>query len=208
MTDDQLQGVKDDIAYMRSMAQEGRKTPLLGGSILILAGGVFGLASLAHYLIVSGVVAASDTAFAVIWLGAMAVFTVGLIALNLRIGRKPGYFSPVNKASGAAWMGVGLTIFFMFLSLAVMAWRTQDAAVMNIFPSLIFALYGAGWAVSGRMSGVRWMGWLAIGCWLAAPLIAFLTGQPEQYLAYAAGLFLFAAVPGVLMVRQEPAEVI
>ena len=37
MTDDQMKSVHDDIAYMRSLAQEGRNTPLLCGSVLVAA---------------------------------------------------------------------------------------------------------------------------------------------------------------------------
>ena len=77
-----------------------------------------------------------------------------------------------------------------------------------IFPSLIFALYGSAWAVSATMSGQKWQWYLAIGSWIATPLIAFLIGSPLMWLGYAAGLFLFALVPGLILMRQEPAEVV
>ena len=35
MTRDDIQTVHDDIAYMRALAVDGRRAPLLGGSILI-----------------------------------------------------------------------------------------------------------------------------------------------------------------------------
>jgi hypothetical protein len=43
---------------------------------------------------------------------------------------------------------------------------------------------------------------LAIGSFLAAPLLASLTGLDEQYLAYAAALFLLMALPGWLLMRS------
>ena len=54
MTQDQLQSIKDDIAYMKALAQEGRQAPLLGGSILIAAGVIFGLASLGQWALLRG----------------------------------------------------------------------------------------------------------------------------------------------------------
>jgi predicted membrane protein len=42
---------------------------------------------------------------------------------------------------------------------------------------------------------------LAIGSFVAAPVLALLTGQEEQYLAYAAALFLLMALPGWLLMR-------
>ncbi len=208
MTRDQVQSVHDDIAYMKALAQEGRQTPLLGGRILISAGLIFGLASVVAYGIDSGILAVPPVAYAVLWGGAMLVFCAVLIWQIRQTDRKPGAQSAANRASGAGWMGVGLGVFVMSLSMAVIGWKTQSTIPSLIFPSLIFALYGSGWAVSATMSNQKWQWKLAIGCWIAAPLIAFLTGSPLMWLGYAAGLFLFALVPGVLMVRQEPSEVI
>lgn len=208
MTRDQIQSVHDDIAYMKALAQEGRQAPLLGGSILITAGLVFGLASIIHYGIDSGILNVSPVAYALLWGGAMLVFFVILAWQIRKADRKPGAQSAANRAAGAGWMGVGLGVFVMALSMGVIGWKTQSAIPSLIFPSLIFALYGSGWAVSATMSDQKWQWKLAIGSWIAAPLIAFLTGSPLMWLGYAAGLFLFALLPGVLLVRQEPSEVI
>jgi hypothetical protein len=208
MTRDQVQSVHDDIAYMKALAQEGRRAPLLGGAILITAGLVFGLASLVAYGIDSGILNVPPVAYAFLWGGAMLVFFVILAWQIRKTDRKPGAQSAANRAAGAGWMGVGLGIFVMSLSMAVIGWKVQSPIPSLIFPSLIFALYGSGWAVSATMSDQKWQWTLAIACWIAAPLIAFLTGSPLMWLAYAAGLFLFALLPGVLLVRQEPSEVI
>lgn len=208
MTRDQVQSVHDDIAYMKALAQEGRQSPLLGGSILITAGLVFGLASLVNYGIASGVIAMPSVGYPFLWGGAMLVFFAALIIQTRRCASKPGSRSAANRAASAGWMSVGLAIFVLSLSMGVIGWKTQSPLVAMIFPSLIFALYGSGWAVSATMSDQKWQWKLAIACWIAAPLIAFLTGSPLMWLAYAAGLFAFALLPGVLLVRQEPSEVI
>ena len=61
--------------------------------------------------------------------------------------------------------------------------------------------YGAGWAVSAAMQRSRVLWMLAIGAFVAAPLLAALTGQAEQYLAYAVALYLLAALPGGWLMR-------
>lgn len=208
MTRDQVQSVHDDIAYMKALAQEGRRAPLLGGSILIAAGLVFGLASIAAYGIDSGILSVSPVAYAFLWGGAGLIFFAVLMLQVRRTTGRPGANSVVNRAGGAGWMGVGLAIFVMALAMTVVSWKTGSDVSFMLFPSLIFALYGSGWAVSATMSDQKWQWTLAISCWIAAPLIAFLTGSPLMWLAYAAGLFLFALLPGVLLVRQEPSEVI
>lgn len=208
MTRDQVQSVHDDIAYMKALAQEGRQTPLLGGSILITAGLVFGLASLVNYGIAAGVIGMPSVGYLVLWGGAMLVFFAALIIQTRRCASKPGAQSAANRAASAGWMSVGLAIFVMSLSMGVIGWKTHSPLVTLIFPSLIFALYGSGWAVSATMSDQKWQWKLAIACWIAAPAIALLTGSPLMWLGYAAGLFAFALVPGILLVRQEPSEVI
>lgn len=208
MTRDQVQSVHDDIAYMKALAQEGRQAPLLGGRILMSAGLIFGLASVVAYGIDSGILVVPPVAYAILWGGAMLVFFAVLIWQIRQTDRKPGAQSAANRAAGAGWMSVGLAIFVMSLAMAVVSWKVKSDVAFMVFPSLIFALYGSGWAVSATMSDQKWQWKLAIGCWIAAPLLAFLTGSPLMWLGYAAGLFLFALLPGVLLVRQEPSEVI
>ena len=199
---------EDDIAYIRALAEEGRNTPVLGGGILITAGAVFGLASLAHYAVDSGLLDVEPVAYAWIWIGAMVIFFLSLIGLKSKLRGKPGARSAVNRAVGAGWMGVGLGIFVLAVSIAILSFKLQSPVPTLIFPSLILALYGAGWAVSATMSGQKWQWWLAIGGWAGAPAMAALIGTPLLWLGYAAGLALLALVPGLILVRQEPAEVI
>lgn len=204
MTRDDIQTVHDDIAYMRALASDGRRAPLLGGSILIAAGLLFGSASIAHYAIDSGVLALPPVAYAWLWGSVFVLFIIALNVLQRRIGRLPGAMSLANRAAGTAWMGVGLVIFTASISMAVIGWKYETALPTLLFPSLIFAVYGAGWAVSATVSGVKWQWLLAIAAWIAAPGIALLSGEPALWLAYAAGLFAFALLPGIALVRQQP----
>lgn len=208
MTDDQIKSLRDDIAYMKAMAEEGSRGPLLGGAILVAAGLIFGAGAVAHWAIDTGVLDLPPVAFSYLWIGAGLVFLAVLFTLSRRLGGRPGAMSPANRAAGTAWMGVGLAIFALGISIAVISIKLRDPLPTVMFPPMIFALYGAGWAVSAAMSGQRWMWWVAIGGWAAAPLIAWFTGEPVQYLIYAAGLLLLTTLPGLVMMRQEPSDVV
>jgi hypothetical protein len=208
MTQDDIQSMKDEIAYIKALAEEGRRTPMLGGGILIAAGLIFGAASIMHWLIDADVLVLPPVAFAALWGGAMLLFFVTLFTLIGRNKGRPGAASTVNRATGAAWMGVGLLIFVMAVSMAVISWRLQSPVPTLMFPSMIFAAYGSAWAVSATMTRSRWQWWLAIGAWISAPLLAALTGTTWIWLAYGAGLFAFALIPGLILVRQEPSETI
>jgi hypothetical protein len=209
MTDDQMQNVKDDIAFMRALAAEGQRTPLLGGAILVAAGLIFAAASLAYWGLLTGLLQLPHGwgSFG-IWMGALAVFFVVLTLVNRRIGGKPGANSPTNKASGAAWSAIGFAIFALGLSYAAAGFRLQSEDIMSTFPSVIFALYGAGWAVASAMTGKQWLWWVALGSWAMAPLLGWFATTPEQYLIYAAALLLLMALPGAVLLRQEPSDIV
>ena len=70
-----------------------------------------------------------------------------------------------------------------------------------LMPSVIMVFYGSGWAVTAAMQRSKPLWALAIASFAAAPLLAVLVGQAEQYVAYAAALFLLMGLPGFLMMR-------
>ena len=208
MTDDQIKSLRDDITYMKALADEGSRGPLLGGAILVAAGLIFAPASIVHWMIDTQVLAVGPEAYGYLGIAAVVIFLAALFVLKSRLGSRPGAFSPANRASSTAWMGVGLCCFVLGLSMAILAWRAGTEVPLLFFPSLITALYGAGWAVSAAMSRQKWLWVAAIGGWVAAPVLALLTGEPSQYLAYAAALVLLTIVPGVILMRQEPSDVV
>ena len=70
------------------------------------------------------------------------------------------------------------------------------------------ALGGLGWSVSANMTGQKWLHVVAIGAFAGAPALAWLAGDPVQYLAYAAALFLLMCVPGMVLMRKEPSDIV
>lgn len=193
-----------DIAWMRRLAEEGARAPMQGASILFGAGIIWGLASLGHWAIVSRTVAVGSEAISYVWLAGAAAFTVLLVAVLTRLKREGGVQTAANRAVGTAWSAVGWGIFALGVSMAVLGWRLGEAAVsvgFALIPSMIMVAYGSGWAVSAAMLRSRGMWWLALASFAAAPALAALTGLAEQYLAYAAALFLLMALPGFRLMQ-------
>lgn len=208
MTEEKIQTLKDDIAFMRALAQEGSSAPLLGGSILVAAGLIFGAGSIAHWAVISGILVVTPWVFPAIWLGALAVFFAVLTLLSRRLKARPGALSPGNRAAGSAWAAVGWTIFAISLSLIIISIRTQSEVVMLVFPSLILGLYGMGWSVAAAMSGKRWLWMTAIASYAGALVVAWFAAEPTVYLVYAGALLLLASLPGYILMRQEPSDTI
>jgi hypothetical protein len=197
-----------DIAWMRRLAEEGAGAPMQGASILMFAGLIFGGASLFHWGQISGLINIPGLVEGIIWLIATLLFFVVLTVVITGLKRKAGVVTAGNRAASTVWSALGWGIFALFASLAVVGFRLgEDAAMlgMALTPSIIMVFYGIGWCVTATMyrNGVLW--WLAIGSFVAAPLLASMAEQEAQYLAYAAALFLLMALPGWMLMRRAQA---
>lgn len=206
MTDDQIKSIRDDVSYMKSLADDGANRPLLGGVVLVAAGLIFGAASIVEWMMSAGIVNLPEVGHLYLWGTAGVLFALALIVLIRRQNSRPGAMSSSNRAFANAWMGVGLAIFALSVSITILIYKSGSGLPALIFPSLIFALYGTGWAVSAAMSAQKWLWAPAFGGWIAAPLVALFAGSAEMWLVYAAGIVLLALVPGAMLMRREPAS--
>lgn len=197
-----------DIAYIRALAQEGRTAPPLNGPVLIAAAVIFGAASVAQWAIQTGVLAVSPWAQLWVWIAAGVIFSGALVVLLGRMKSKPGYNNVRNEAVGVAWSGVGFVIFSVWLGLMAMGFTTGDWGAMRIMPSLVFAAYGAAWLVAAAMSGRKWMNGVALASYAGAALLGGVSHLSIGYLVFAALLMGVALIPGIILTRQEPSEIV
>jgi hypothetical protein len=209
MTEEKMQTLKDDIAFMRALAQEGSAVPLLFGGVMVAAGLIFGVASVLQWMMTSGVlVVPSDWFLLANWVVAGVAFAVALNILLRRAKSRPGFNGSVNKATGAAWSGVGFAIFSSWAGMTAIGLTTGDWKVMNMFPVLILALYGAAWFVAAVMSGKGWIKLIALGSFVGAAGMGALAASPHLMLGYAACLVVLAVIPGLVLIHQEPTDVV
>lgn len=203
-----MKAIRDDIAFMRALAEEGRQAPLLGGSMLVAAGAIYGTASIFQWAVLAGVLQLPSVALMVIWGIAVALHLVMVAVLKRGMSAKPGAGSSGNRAMGNAWMGVGWGCFVIFFALGLASWKTRDVNLINFSPSIVLALYGAAWSVAAAMSRATWLKVVAVASFVGAVLIALLMGSLWIWLAYAAALYLLALVPGLVLMRQEPSDIV
>ncbi len=197
-----------DIAWMRRLAEEGAQAPMRGNSLLMFGGLLYGLASLFHWAIIVGLVPLAKNQIWIGWIAATVAYWIILAVTIPRLSRA-GVSTTANRAAGIAWSGMGWGIFAMFVAMSVLGWRLADEvaleAMFALIPSIIMVFYGVGWAVHAEMQRSRKLWVLSFASFAAAPLLALFAGQAEQYLAYAAALFLLMALPGWMLTRQARA---
>ncbi|QYF86119.1 hypothetical protein [Brevundimonas sp. PAMC22021] len=200
--------IQDDIAYMRALAHEGRHAPLLAGPFLVTAAIVFGVANLGQWALLSGTIDASPWAPVWLWIGAGLVFGAALSVLIGRMKGKPGFNSSGNRAVGAAWSAVGYGIFVTWLGLMAMGLSSGDWSVMMTMPTIVFVAYGSAWMIAGAMTRVRWMTVTGLLSYFGAIAVGWFAGDTAMYLVFTVVIFAVALVPGLILMRQEPSEIV
>lgn len=195
-----------DIAWLRQLAEENGTGPMRGASILLAAGLIYGVTSLVHWAHMTGVILPQYAAAGIEWLIATVLFLAVNFILIFRLRRMGGVRTAAQRAIATIWGGVGYGIFTLFLSMMAVSIRMEAAQNDMIFwliPSIIMVFYGMGWAVTAAMLKSRPLIILAVGSFIAAPVLGLFAGSAAIYLAYAAALFLLMALPGFLLMRQS-----
>jgi hypothetical protein len=200
---DGLQSAREDLAFLRGLAEEGRNTPLIGGSMLAWAGLIFGLASLVFYAELTRTI--DPPGSGLVWLLAIILYAVIGTATVVRLRRQSGSQGTRSKALGSAWSSVGYAIFAIWLAFAAASFRTGEEVIMYMFSPVIMALYGLCWSVAASLSPKTWLKAAAGASFIAAVATAWYAGEPEQFLVYAIALILTTLIPGLMLIREARA---
>lgn len=193
----------EDIAYLKTLAEEGRAAPVLAGPYMALGGGLFGVTSLLAYAIQAGFLPLPPQALGWIWPASGLAFVFALPFLNRRTRSRMGSASTLNETIGAVWTQAGIVIWVLFVALLWAGFRTSDWGVFNIFPSVILALYGLCWMAAAHIGRTGWLRRVGVGSFIASVAVAGVAGSPLLWLAYAISLLALGLVPGLQLMRQE-----
>lgn len=197
-----------DLAYARTVAEEGRNAPLLGGSYLLFWGLLNGTAFAAHYAILEGVLPLMEgRSFALLWGGYGIVAAVGMTLLRMRGRAKPGVASIGSRAERALWSGAATAVLAVVIGSIARMVSAGDVTAPNAILAAAFALYGAalfGTASLSQQTWLRGFGWLALGVALNAAMFANFSWV---YVIAAIGSLLALCVPGFILLKREPAAI-
>lgn len=201
----ELSRLKADIDFVKTLAVEGGRVPLNGGFPLFLAGLIFGIAALLHYLDAISIAPFSSLSSLTTWGGAMLIYALLGIAWGIKNRVALSVQGNKNRVVGAVWGGVGFSIFIFSVTLAILSYRLQNSQLGVFMMPVVLVLYGLGWIVTAEVSAQRWMTWIGVGCFVMTLLIAWLSLRPEQLLIYALALVGSALIPGWLLMSKEKA---
>ncbi len=202
-----------DLAYVRALAEEGRDAPLIGGNYYLLWGGLMGAAALLSYFAVTDVLNVGRQGLFGLWIAAGLIGWAVSVGLGRRTGAKPGAMTLGNRTAGAVWFSIGvfMTLFWIALMIIHDNFTAQGVAPYFLFSMMFpvgFGLYGVAFYATAVAARLDWLKGFAVLSWAFSVASLFFSGSDYQFLVGAAGSFTCAALPGVLLMRQEPKEIV
>jgi hypothetical protein len=208
MTHD-VQAIRDDLAFMRALAQEGRRAPLLIGHNMLLGGIVYGTAGLFAWAVAMHLLVLPPWWEAAIWFAVTPPYMAYCYVRRTQWrNARPGASAITNRAVHAAWRGIGYALLALGVATAIAAYQMKTMAPFGLFPSIVMAFYGLGWMIAAAMSETKWLRSISIVSFIVAILIAFVSNSKAGFLVMSAALYLLMALPGWLLTRAEPSDVV
>lgn len=198
-----------DLAYVRTLAEEGRHAPLLGGSYLVFWGVLNPIAYVLQWSLLSGVLPhGGGIGFGVLWGSYGLIAGVGATVLGMRSREKPGKSAIGVRAERAIWTGVGVAIGAVAIGcIGRMAFEDDQLAPNGIMAPAL-ALFGAALMATGMMAREKWLSGFAFVSYAAAVVLGVVANEPWAYLAAAAVNVVVLAIPGAILLRREPATIV
>lgn len=202
-----------DLAYVRTLAEEGRDAPLVGGIYYLIWGGLMCAAALISYLILIGLLPVTGVPVLAPWLVAGVIGWAFSFWVGGRIGAKPGAFTMGNRTARAVWFAVGLFMTAFWIGLMIVhddfaAYGVPRYFLFSLMFPVAFGVYGIAFFATATAARLDWLKGFALLSWGFSVAALFLMTSNTQFLLGAAGCFFCAAVPGFLLMREEPKDIV
>jgi hypothetical protein len=197
--------IQQDIDYVRTLAEEGRQAPMVGGRIMVFWGTLASLTLIAHWAIVQGLVPVPLSALLWIWVGMSVVGGLATLALGASLNRAPGASAANNRAASAIWSAMGVAMLAVFLGVltAVMG-LGAPLVVWNVLPGAALALYGMAYLSAAFLHRDGLQIFAGVAALMAAAGTLALLQSRDAYLVAALGVTVSTLLPGLIYLAREP----
>jgi len=202
-----------EVAYVKALAEEGRNAPLVGGVLYVIWGVLMALAALGTYATITKAIDLPFIGGLWFWVAAFVAGWVFSFIIGARSKTKPGALTVGNKTARAAWIAVGVFMSLFWISAMIFQGRLAASGFEGrflyglMFP-IAFGLYGIAFFATSVAARLDWMRGFALASWIFSVAALYFIGDARQFLVGAAGSLVCAALPGALLMRREPSEIV
>jgi hypothetical protein len=198
-----IRSAQDDLAYMRTVVEQGGRPRMAGALIYMAAGLIYGTETLVHWGQSIGLVQLSERATLAFVAGCSTLFVLVMIVLIARDKKWAASSTATgSRALNAAFGGAGLANIALMVIFGVNAWRQHDMLIWMLYPCVVFALQGAAWYVAFMLRWKVWMLAVSLGCLATSIVMGLMIHSPTFNLVGALACFAWLAVPGAIMARD------
>ncbi|MES1157017.1 MAG: hypothetical protein ABUL73_04470 [Alphaproteobacteria bacterium] len=197
--------IADDVAFVRSLAEQGRNAPLIGGGFLVLFGTLLAICYGVQWALLTDAFGhAPGYAYPLLWIGYGVIVGIGAFIIGRRVMRLPGASSIVNRVDRTVWRGVSLGIGVVILGTIVRATMQQDPMAPNAIMAAAFTMFGVAQGATAVIAGKAWLRWVSLLSFSVGVVLWIFINEPWAYLLAAIASVVVLLAPGLVLMRQEP----
>jgi hypothetical protein len=190
---------RGDLAFLKALADDEYPLPGEFGAQLLAPGAIFGVTLLLMGAVRDQRVNWPASWFDWLWIPATALYALALLAIRLMRKGRPNW-GPNKRAFAAAWAGFGaMNVGAAIILVLARAPLGIPLLIPLVLPTIGFILFGGTWAIIAQLGRNRWAALTATGCFATAAVAAVVTGTPYYWTVTGAGVLLWAALPGLLI---------
>ncbi len=193
-----------DLAYARTLAEEGRNAPLIGGSYLVLFGALLTICYGAQWAAITALLPVPTNNIGAIWIAFGVAAFVGSWLLSRRVRALPGGAAIPNRVDRNVWQGVVIAILVVVAGTLVRGIVERDFTAPNAIVASGFGLYGVALYVTATAGGHTWLRNFAVQAWIVSGLLWYFLNEPLLYLLAAGACIAVLIAPGLIMMSREP----
>lgn len=204
----QIDGVKDDISFLRGLAEQGRRGPILGGAFLAGAGLIYGGASFLQWGISEGRLPIRPEQSGYLWLSAHLLFACFWVAMFMRIrqrfaARTLAASGGSNAAFAIVWTATAAGLMVGIADIRIVTDLMQVSGAQYLYAPIVFAFYGVAWTLAAITARRPWMYAVSAAAFACSVLMASISGKGGELLVLGAALLLTLFLPGLKLMFEK-----
>lgn len=199
----------DDLSYIKTLAEEGRHAPLIGGRIGLMWGVLLSATLLLHGLTELGIAGLNANYIGLYWLAFGITGGCLTFVLSKSLKDKPGQSAITNRIESAVWTASTLALFTIAISVTLAVnLRGQSLILYDMIMAFAFAIQAMNYYVISQITRQKSRLISSALSLAIAALTALFVGQPIIYIVAAIGVVFTVILPALSDIKKEPKNVI
>jgi hypothetical protein len=200
--DETAQVARENLAFLKGIAQDQDPLPAEFGGQLIAPGVIFAACAFTVWAMLAGHLTPADAQSWLRWkISAVGLALYFPITFWLSWRGRAAAWGSSKRLFGATWGAMGAMSGVTLVSLAL-ASAEMHAPFLLLWPSIALVLWGGSWAVIASARRELWQYGVAVICFVMAVWCATLIGDPKQWLMLGVALLVVMAAPGLFITLQ------